>query len=390
MPFMQRLTWSGVSMHLGVVPGYPASHGCIRLPAGSAERLWGLTKIGERVVISPHEVAPSSITHPMLPLPKIQPLPGPVDAASVKVTEIAAAGNDLISSGGPRLVNPFEYAFALKARAAANLASAAKALQEHGRHKDPNSETIRGALAELRAAETARMQAEAKLVARSEELATKREMRDIQRAEAAKATAEARLAEISKKVYAALENPAFTSPEGHEALEAERALIEIRATLAKAQRAAREAERRLLPVSVLVSKKDNKVYIRQGLAPVMDAPITIRDRETPLGTHVYIATSRISDSSLGWSVVSLAQSSKSADERGLRRGREPSDQKKSNTERTLISSNAAEALERIELPAEVSARISELLWIGGSLVISDQPLSEETSDIGTDLVVTVR
>ena len=44
MPFMQRITWSGVAMHLGVVPGYPASHGCIRLPAGSAERMWGLTK----------------------------------------------------------------------------------------------------------------------------------------------------------------------------------------------------------------------------------------------------------------------------------------------------------------------------------------------------------
>ena len=38
MPYMQRITWSGIAMHLGVVPGYPASHGCIRLPAGSAER----------------------------------------------------------------------------------------------------------------------------------------------------------------------------------------------------------------------------------------------------------------------------------------------------------------------------------------------------------------
>ena len=93
MPFMQRLTWSGVAMHLGVVPGYPASHGCIRLPSGSAERLWGLTKIGERVVISPHEVAPVSITHPLLPVPKMLPSPGSVaDTAAAKVTEIAAAG----------------------------------------------------------------------------------------------------------------------------------------------------------------------------------------------------------------------------------------------------------------------------------------------------------
>ena len=75
MPFMQRITWSGVAMHLGVVPGYPASHGCIRLPAGSAERMWGLTRIGERVVITPHEVAPSEFAHPLLPVPKLQPSP---------------------------------------------------------------------------------------------------------------------------------------------------------------------------------------------------------------------------------------------------------------------------------------------------------------------------
>jgi len=53
---MQRITWSGIAMHLGVVPGHPASHGCIRLPAGFAAKLWGLTKIGERVVISPQKL----------------------------------------------------------------------------------------------------------------------------------------------------------------------------------------------------------------------------------------------------------------------------------------------------------------------------------------------
>src|SRR5579871_5148708 len=67
MPYMQRITWSGVALHAGVVPGHPASHGCIRLPAGFAVRLWGMTKIGARVIItrgdggSPHE-----IQHPRL------------------------------------------------------------------------------------------------------------------------------------------------------------------------------------------------------------------------------------------------------------------------------------------------------------------------------------
>src|SRR5262249_44706135 len=95
MPFMQRITWSGVAMHLGVVPGYPASHGCIRLPVGSAQRLWGLTKIGERVVIAPHEIAPSEFAHPRLPVPKMRPSPIPLaENVLAKATEVAAAGTD--------------------------------------------------------------------------------------------------------------------------------------------------------------------------------------------------------------------------------------------------------------------------------------------------------
>jgi len=51
MPFMQRLDKWGRAFHAGVVPGYPASHGCIRLPAGMAKALYGLTKIGDVVEI---------------------------------------------------------------------------------------------------------------------------------------------------------------------------------------------------------------------------------------------------------------------------------------------------------------------------------------------------
>lgn len=390
MPFMQRITWSGVAMHLGVVPGYPASHGCIRLPSASAERLWGLTKIGERVVVSPHEVAPVSIAHPLLPVPKMLPSPGSVvDATAAKVTEIAAVGNDPIPLAGPKLVNPLEYAQGLKTRAGADVAAATKALQEHSQRKEAPSEGIRKAVAELRAAEAARTQAEVKLAARTEALATKRNVRDIQRAEAARAGAGAHLAETSKKVQAALENPAFTSPEGREALEAERKLMEIRSMLGKAQAAAKEAERRVSPVSILVSKKDKKVYIRQALAPVLEAPATIRDPEKPLGTHVYIATSRYGES-LGWSLVSLPSWSKGAHQTSSRRHRDARREGTPTAERAPAPSNATQALERVEFPAEVSTRISERLWTGGSLIITDESLSDETSDIGTDLVVTVR
>ena len=56
MPFMQRITWSGIAMHAGVLPGYPASHGCIRMPMAFAVKMYGWTKMGARVLITPGEI----------------------------------------------------------------------------------------------------------------------------------------------------------------------------------------------------------------------------------------------------------------------------------------------------------------------------------------------
>src|SRR4051812_16793070 len=55
MPYMQRITWSGVAMHAGVLPGYPASHGCIRMPMAFAIKMWNWTRMGARVVVTPGE-----------------------------------------------------------------------------------------------------------------------------------------------------------------------------------------------------------------------------------------------------------------------------------------------------------------------------------------------
>jgi lipoprotein-anchoring transpeptidase ErfK/SrfK len=389
MPFMQRITWSGVAMHLGVVPGYPASHGCIRLPAGSAERMWGLTKVGERVVIAPHEVAPLEFAHPLLPVPKMQPSPVPVaDATPPKATEVAAAGNDPVPLRSRNLLNPYEYAQALKSRATADIAAAVKSLQERGKQKEATSDAVRRAISELRAAETARSQAEAKLALRTEALATKRDGREVQRAQTAKAAADSLLSEAGKKLQTALDNPAFTTPEGNDALAAERKLMEIRTSLAAAQATAKETDRRMSPISILVSKKDNKVYVRQALAPILEAPIAIKDGEKPLGTHVYIATSQGDGSTLGWTVVSYPTSRKGVDETSSRNRRDAAAQVKSTTEPE--PSSPAFALERVQFPAEVSALIAERLWTGGSIIITDESLSDETSDTGTDLVVTMR
>jgi peptidoglycan hydrolase-like protein with peptidoglycan-binding domain len=80
MPWMQRLTWSGTALHAGVVPGYPASHGCIRLPFSFAPKLFGITDVGEHVVVARDAVAPQIIEHDAL----FQPLPPPATPTLVK------------------------------------------------------------------------------------------------------------------------------------------------------------------------------------------------------------------------------------------------------------------------------------------------------------------
>src|SRR5882724_10414800 len=75
MPYMQRITWSGVALHAGVLPGYPASHGCIRMPMGFAVKMWNWTKMGARVVVTPGETTPASFSHPLLPAFKVAPQP---------------------------------------------------------------------------------------------------------------------------------------------------------------------------------------------------------------------------------------------------------------------------------------------------------------------------
>jgi L,D-transpeptidase catalytic domain len=84
MPHMQRLTWSGIALHGGVVPTHPASHGCIRLPHEFAERLFDIASLGMRVIVAPADVAPVSIVHTALFQPK-------ADAGAVAAARAAEA-----------------------------------------------------------------------------------------------------------------------------------------------------------------------------------------------------------------------------------------------------------------------------------------------------------
>ena len=89
MPWMQRLTWSGTALHAGIVPGYPASHGCVRLPFSFAPKLFQITTLGENVVVTGDRVAPKLIKHENL----FQPAPRVAEAA------VAFSGQDELVTG---------------------------------------------------------------------------------------------------------------------------------------------------------------------------------------------------------------------------------------------------------------------------------------------------
>ena len=74
MPNMERITWSGIALHGGPLPGYAASHGCVRMPYGFAERLFDKTQIGMRVIIAPNDAEPVEFSDPALFVPNAEAL----------------------------------------------------------------------------------------------------------------------------------------------------------------------------------------------------------------------------------------------------------------------------------------------------------------------------
>src|SRR5215475_8771540 len=91
MPNMQRITWNGLALHGGPLPGYAASHGCVRMPFGFAEKLFNRTRIGMRVIISPNDAAPVEISHPALFVPNAEAIAAAPVHAETLAREAAEA-----------------------------------------------------------------------------------------------------------------------------------------------------------------------------------------------------------------------------------------------------------------------------------------------------------
>lgn len=100
MPYMQRLTWDGIALHGGALPGYPASHGCVRLPQKFAQKLFSATKRGDTVVVSNAQVDPAAIAFPALLAP-VTTNPSQLPAALAARFESGEFWDDNLAPTGP-------------------------------------------------------------------------------------------------------------------------------------------------------------------------------------------------------------------------------------------------------------------------------------------------
>jgi hypothetical protein len=257
MPYMQRITWSGIALHAGVLPGYPASHGCIRLTNGFAARLWQLTKRGTRVIIAHDDVQPVEITNPHLFKPNVG------SGSTESRTAAVPADNNMTAA----------------------------------------------------------------------------------------ATHEAATLQVPGSV-----------PTG-------------------------VASQKVVPISVFVSRKLGKLFVRRGFTPLFDVPVKIQNPEQPLGTHVFTAMEFQNEgAAIRWTVVSMPQELPRMSTGSAKGRKAPAKQIIESTLPVPLPDKATTALDRVEIPQDVVERISELLTPASSLVISDHGISHETRK-DTDFIV---
>ena len=291
MYFMQRITWSGVAMHEGVVPNHPASHGCIRLPGAFARQMWGITRLGVRVIITHGDVTPVAISN--------------------------------------------ERLFTLKHEPA----------EPKGEAQANSPETVGGAFNALELAQLSKRGGQASNT----------------------------VLDVSRPLTPALDAMAY-------------ALGTPRETTGPDVKPVEPKPLKPGPISVFISRKEGKLFVRKGFEPVFDAPVTFEQPDRPLGTHVFTALAVNDDNTtLRWNVVSMPGAAKPAPVKKSAKGKhvEPA------AAPVVPASNATEALDRVTIPPEALARISELMSPGASLIISDKGLGGETGK-GTDFIVLTR
>jgi hypothetical protein len=324
MPNMQRITWNGLALHGGPLPGYAASHGCVRMPYGFAEELFDKTWIGMRVIISPNDAEPVEFSHPALFVPNREAIAAAPAKAEALVREAAEA---------------------------AETADEAKKAAASATHETASLTSS------LRKLERLKTRTDAELAYADKALAAAKTDEARARAEDLKQKADARATELGTQLDAGRADAKSKLDAAAAAKDAAKAAQTRKADAAKA---AAEAKLALEPASMFISRATQKLYVRRNThkewpdgGEVFDAtletPVAIRNPEKPIGTHVFTAVAR-NDAGLRWTAVTIDN-----------------------------GDNAKDALDRITIPQEVLDRIAPTALPRSSIVISDEPLSGETN-----------
>jgi hypothetical protein len=263
----------------------------------------------------------------------------------------------------------------MKADAAAKAVSAVRAEKEANARIAGAQLELRAAAKDLDAAQDASKAVQAELD-RASAKAEKAQGDEEQKAAAAdKAAVETRLAEANKKV---LDAQNARTAKDQELAAAQNALQEAQAAGKTASAAIKEAERRLEPVSIFISRKTQRIYVRQAFQHLFDMPVTIRDPERPIGTHLFIAARPAQDgASLNWVALTPPAAMEVLVRRHSSRRNHKPEPVQANAPANPFPETASEALNRIEIPQEAVQRLSELVWTGATLILSDVDMSGE-------------
>jgi lipoprotein-anchoring transpeptidase ErfK/SrfK len=398
MPYMQRITWSGIAIHAGVLPGYPASHGCIRMPMAFAVKMYGWTRMGARVVVTPDEMIPTGFSHPLLFAQKIVPLPVAADEPKADAPP-PAKGDKMSDALAP--TKPANSAADLELRStvghdngAKSMTDAAPAtalLHEQTRTADASAFPITKFPVALSGAIRSSSSAIAIPAARDDAAKTEMKAGDT-RAAATKIDAPKPTAKSDGNVKPVTDITVTSVPDQKK--DQGRLPDPAKPPAAKPDAAALTVPKRIGQISVFISRKDSKLYVRQNFAPLFDVPVTIAPSDRPLGTHVFTAEVDKGDANvLHWSVISLPAPTRNAeprdeDERVSRRRKMAgaAEMKPSAPE----PDSPAEALDRLTIPEDARARIAEALSTGSSIIVSDQGIAGGETGEGTDFIVSLR
>ena len=268
MPNMERITWSGIALHGGPLPGYAASHGCIRMPYDFAENLFGRTQIGMRVIIAPNDAEPVEFSDPKLFVPNADALAAAPARAETLAREAADAA---------KAADDAKTAAAVAAREAAAASAAVHKL------------------------EILKSRADAELAFFEKVVVTAKTDQDKARAEDLRQKAAAKVADFGTQLDAA---KADAKAKLDAAAAAKDAVKAAEAKRTETAPAARDAKLALEPVAVFISRATKKLYMRRGFASTIEVPIAIRDPDKPIGTHVFTAVAH-TDTGLRWTAVTI-------------------------------------------------------------------------------------